>query len=221
MKVLGIECSSSIMSVSLKDDKRLFESSIQDGFKNSENLMPLIDHLFSISSLSASDLDLIAVAAGPGSFTGLRIAMSTAKGISFGTDTPIVSVPTLEAYALGLGDSHDVIVPVIDARKKRFFASAFLEGKRLMEDRDIGAEDLLNELKEHTSITITGPDAHFFTDLSENDTRIKIDRNFSTTSATRVIELGMNYFNQNGPDPSGSGPVYLRKSEAEISMFGE
>lgn len=221
MKVLGIDCSSSIMSVSLKDEKRLFESSIQDGFKNSENLMPLIDSLFKMSGIEAGSLDLIAVASGPGSFTGLRIAMSTAKGIAFGTNTPIISVSTLEAYSSGHEYFDGLIVPVIDARKKRFFAAAFNNSNRVMKDRDIAAEELLKELDSYPSLLITGPDSDLFSHFSEKNTKIKIDRSFSTTSATRVIELGIKYYESKGPDSTGSGPVYLRKSEAEISMFGE
>lgn len=221
MTVLGIDCSSAIMSVSLKQDERLFEVSIQDGFRNSEYLMPLVDHLFRISAIKPSDLDLIGVASGPGSFTGLRIAMSTAKGISFGTGCQIVSVPTLDAYAMGNDLFRGAVVPVIDARKNRFFASIFLDGVKIEKDLDIPGKDLLLLLEKYDSVLITGPDCALFSSLEKNTEKILIDNNFATNPATHIIKKAMELFEKKGADSKETGPVYLRRSEAEISMFGE
>lgn len=220
MNTLSIDCSSSIMSVSLESGERLFELSIQDGFKNSEYLMPVIDSLFKTSEITNGDLDLIAVASGPGSFTGLRIAMSTAKGIAYGSNAHIISVPTLDAYGHGMDYFDGVVVPVIDARKKRFYSAVFKQGLRIVDDMDISSEDLLNSLKKENKILITGPDCNLFTSLAENS-RIYIDKRFTSTASTAVLHLGKVKYDKKGPDAHGSGPVYIRKSEAEISLFGE
>ena len=221
MNTLAIDCSSSIMSVSLESGDRLFETSIRDGFKNSEYLMPIIESLFKTADISNGDLDLIAVASGPGSFTGLRIAMSTAKGIAYGSGADLISVSTLDAYSLGYDFFDGVVVPVIDARKKRFYCSIFEYGIRKEKDMDISSENLFNYLDGSKKILITGPDCLLFSSFAQNENRIFIDKSFTSTASTAVLRLGKEKHSKTGPDPHGTGPVYVRKSEAEISLFGE
>ncbi|MBB6478691.1 tRNA (adenosine(37)-N6)-threonylcarbamoyltransferase complex dimerization subunit type 1 TsaB [Spirochaeta isovalerica] len=221
MTILGIDCSASVLSVSLKVEKRLFETAVHDGFKHSENLMVQIEHLFKLSNLESRDLDLIAVAAGPGSFTGLRIAMSTAKGLALGAQCDLVSLSTLDVYASIREDFDGLVVPVIDAKKKRFYSAVYKKGNKLTSELDIEAETLLKTLDLSENILFTGPDALFFEKYKEKDNRINIDRYFSSVTATPLIKLGYEKWKEHGADPHGSGPVYIRKSEAEISMFGD
>jgi len=221
MNTLAIDCSSSIMSVSLESDERLFEFSIRDGFKNSEYLMPVIDSLCKTANISNGDMDLIAIASGPGSFTGLRIAMSTAKGIAYGSSADLISVPTLDAYSFGYNFFDGAVVPVIDARKKRFYCSIFENGDRKDKDRDISPDHLIDYLESYKRILITGPDCQLFSSFAEKDNRIYIDSQFTSTASTSVLRLGKEKHRLNGPDLHGSGPVYIRKSEAEISLYGE
>ena len=221
MNTLGIDCSSSIMSVSLEIENRLFESSIQDGFKNSENLMPLIDSLFKISRFKASDLDLVSVSLGPGSFTGLRIGMSTAKGIAMGSGAALVTVPTMDAYSFGYNFFEGAVIPVIDARKKRVYCAIFHNGLRKGDDLDIIPENLIESLRDYNKILITGPDSKIFYNLAQKNNRIYIDSNFSTTSSSKILKLGKEKFLRDGADNHAVGPLYIRKSEAEISLYGE
>lgn len=221
MNTLAIDCSASIMSITLEKGSSLFGSSISDGFKNSENLMPLVDKLFKSAELEPAELDLIAVASGPGSFTGLRIAMSTAKGIAMGTGADLVFVPTLEAYAYGYDFFDGLVVPVIDARKKRFYCSIYNKKVIINTNLDIAAEDLMNKIKEYEKVLITGPDCLMFSPFAENNIRVYIDKAFTSTASSAVLKLGKIKYLENGPDPKGSGPVYIRKSEAEISLLGE
>lgn len=221
MNTLAIDCSASIMSVTLEVDERLFESSIHDGFKNSENLMPLIDSLCKIADFKATGLDLIAVSVGPGSFTGLRIAMSTAKGIAMGSDAALVTIPTLDAYSKGYNYFDGAIVPVIDARKKRVYCSIYQNSIKKEKDLDLSPEKLLELLKDYKKILITGPDSKIFSNMAAKDNRIYIDERFTTTASTTILRMGKEKFLQHGADPDGIGPVYIRKSEAEISLYGE
>jgi tRNA threonylcarbamoyladenosine biosynthesis protein TsaB len=221
MITLAIDCSSSILSVSLEIDERLFETSIQDGLKNSENLMPIIDSLFTLSSYKPTDLDLVAVSLGPGSFTGLRIAMATAKGISFGTGAALITVPTLDAYSQGFEYFDGAILPVIDARKKRVYSSIYYKGIKKSKDMDISPEELLELVKDYNKVLITGPGAKLFSNLPEINNRIYIDHSFKSTSSFDILNLGKKKFLEYGTDANGIGPVYLRKSEAEISLYGE
>ena len=166
MNILALDASTSILSVSLQIGKRLFQSSISDGLKHSENLMPLIDSLLKSAGLKPSELDLLAVPAGPGSFTGLRIALSTAKGIASGSGASLVTVPTLDAYSQGYDFFDGPVIPVIDARKKRIYCSIYIKGEKIDNDLDISPEKLLEKLTEYKKILITGPDSYLFTNIS-------------------------------------------------------
>ncbi len=221
MNTLAIDCSASILSITLEKENSLFESSIRDGFKNSENLMPLIENLFKTAELEPKELDLVVVASGPGSFTGLRIAMSTAKGIAMGTGADLVSVSTLNAYAYGYDFFEGIVVPVIDARKKRYYCSIFEKNVVVKSNMDISAEDLIKYISKYNNIFFTGPDCLEFSHFAENDSRIYIDKAFTSTASSAVLKLGKMKFKENGPDLKSSGPVYIRKSEAEISLLGE
>ncbi len=221
MNILAIDTSSSIMSVSLQVEERIFESSIRDGFKHSENLMPLIDHIFLMADIKPNELDLIAVALGPGSFTGLRIGMSTAKGIASATETPLVAIPTLDAYSFGYDFFDGAVIPVIDARKKRVYCSIYSKGEIKEQNLDISIENLMIKLSEYKKILVTGPDSCLFNDISKKDNRIHIDKNFSSTASSAILNLGREKFLSNGADPDSIGPLYIRKSEAEISLYGE
>ena len=221
MNILALDASTSILSVSLQIGKRLFQSSISDGLKHSENLMPLIDSLFKSAGLKPSELDLLAVPAGPGSFTGLRIALSTAKGIASGSGAALVTVPTLDAYSHGYDFFDGPVIPVIDARKKRIYCSIYIKGEKIDNDLDISPEKLLEKLTEYKKILITGPDSYLFTNISEMNNRFFIDKNFTSTASYAILNLGKEKFTKHGADPDGTGPVYIRKSEAELSLYGE
>lgn len=221
MNILGIDCSSSIMSVSLKWENRLFETAVHDGFKHSENLMLQIDQLFNLCRADRKMLDLISVAAGPGSFTGLRIAMAAAKGMSLGTGADIVSVSTLDIYSMNHERFEGIVVPVLDAKKKQVYAALYKNNNKISEELDISPDILLEKLKPFEKILFTGPDAQIFEKYAENDTKIIIDDNFSSLTGTLLITAGEKKLENVGPDTHGSGPIYIRKSEAEISMFGE
>src|SRR5689334_18463142 len=96
---------------------------------HARTLLPLIDNALAAARCELSDLDLIAVSIGPGSFTGLRIGLSVAKGLALATGLPAVGVPTLEAYANCAGARSGLLCPVLDARKGEVYGAAFQIGK--------------------------------------------------------------------------------------------
>ncbi|MCL2627119.1 MAG: tRNA (adenosine(37)-N6)-threonylcarbamoyltransferase complex dimerization subunit type 1 TsaB [Oscillospiraceae bacterium] len=152
MLILAFESSAKPASVAVYcDDKLLGQYFQNNGFSHSRTLMAMTSSLLSNLDLKASDLDLIAVASGPGSFTGVRIGVSAAKGLALGADIPICGVSTLEAMAYQ-SIAHDVIIcPVMDARRAQVY-NALFEWKnnsliRLCEDRAISLDDLVAELK--------------------------------------------------------------------------
>lgn len=132
MKILGIEASGAVCGAALTENGSLqAERSIDAPQVHAEKLLLFIDEVLVAASTRISDVDGIAVSIGPGSFTGLRIGLSVAKGLAFASDKPTLAVPSLEALAVGalrrgLATEGDLLVPLIDARRDEVFVAAFL-----------------------------------------------------------------------------------------------
>lgn len=214
MNILAIESSGRAMSVALRTDSGSWETAVNAGFRHGETLMPAIDALFSMASLPASDLHLVACAAGPGSFTGLRIGMATAKGIARGADCAIKAVPTLSLLAAGREHWPGIVAPVMDARKKRVYAAAFRGGEQIIEDSDIPLEDFMAGLPAGSPVLVTGPDA----DIAAGFDNAVIDPLAAGPRALQMIDMAAAAFEKDGGDPPDLGPHYLRLSEAEENL---
>jgi len=125
-RALGIETATSIASVGIVvEDQVIAECALPVRGSHARTLLPLIDTVLAAAGLGLCDLDLLAVSIGPGSFTGLRIGLSVAKGLVFATGLPLVAVPTLTAYAHTVGPRRGLVCPVFDARKGEIYAAAF------------------------------------------------------------------------------------------------
>lgn len=126
MKVLAIETSTLAGGVALMDEKRLIaEYRLDVVVHHSERILNAIDLLLKDSGTGVADLDAVAVSIGPGSFTGLRVGLATAKGLAIGQNKPLVLVPTLEAYAAMFRYSEAWVVPFIDARRSEVYWAGF------------------------------------------------------------------------------------------------
>ena len=144
--ILNIETSTKACSVALHNYGELivYSEDVTANFSHSEKLLKFISELFSDANLSLSDLDAIAVSMGPGSYTGLRIGVSTAKGLCYGLDIPLISISTLKAMSFGMAleIKADLYCPMIDARRMEVY-SAFFD-KNNTEVRKIQA-DIIDE----------------------------------------------------------------------------
>lgn len=152
MKILALEASAKAASVALCEDEVLVAESYQNcGLTHSRTLMPMCESLLAHSGLTLEDVDLIACANGPGSFTGLRIGLSIAKGLAWAKGTPCAGVSTLEAMAWNLAGFDGTICCAMDARRKQVYNAIFRaeDGhlERLCEDRAISLEELFQEEK--------------------------------------------------------------------------
>ena len=151
MKILAIEASSLVASGAiLQDDIITAEYTINHKVTHSQTLLPMIDEICKRTDTRPEEFDAIAVAAGPGSFTGLRIGCATAKGLGLALDIPIIHVPTLEAMAYNMYGSSFVVCPIMDARRSQVYTGAFeyADGEILpiIEDCAIGIDELVSKL---------------------------------------------------------------------------
>lgn len=214
MNVLSLETSGKIISAALRFEEQTLELTIDRGFKHSETLMPAIASLLDQAGIKADRLDLVACSAGPGSFTALRIGMATAKGIARGADCPLKAVPTLALMAEGRQHWPGIVMPVMDARKKRVYAAAFRNGIRIAEDIDSSLELFIKALPENEPILATGADAEICADIEG----IVIDPLHASGRAIALIDMALEAYRSDGPDPQDLGPIYLRLSEAEEAL---
>jgi tRNA threonylcarbamoyladenosine biosynthesis protein TsaB len=121
--ILAIESSTDLLSVALSSDGRLFERAGERGKSHSDLVLPLVEAVLGAGGLTLSDLDAIAFGAGPGSFTGLRLACGVAQGLAFGAGLPLLGVGSLEALALDAG--HEKVYACVDARMNETYCAAY------------------------------------------------------------------------------------------------
>ena len=157
MLILAFETSAKAASVALTDNGKLLGESYQNtGLTHSQTLMVMAEDLLNQCGKAVSDLTALAVAEGPGSFTGVRIGVAAAKGLAWGGSLPCYGISTLEAMALSLGAYQGYICPCMDARRNQVYNALFYvnQGRleRVKEDRAIALSDLAEELK-----TLDGP----------------------------------------------------------------
>ena len=160
MNILALESSAAACSAALCRDGELVAQSYQNsGLTHSRTLLPMVEAMLRSSGRSLEDVDVIAVAAGPGSFTGLRIGVATAKGLAWPGDKPCAPCSTLESMAWPLAHLEgSLIVCAMDARRQQVYNALFLargDGlERLTPDRAISLEELGAELKKYENLKI-------------------------------------------------------------------
>ncbi len=221
MNTLALDTSTPILSIALETDKSYEERLIDGAFSHSEDLLAEIKALLKRVNLELKDLNQLFVTKGPGSFTGLRVGMASMKGIASALSIPLVSIPTLEVIENAVKPYSGPILSVIDAKKKKFYLRLSENGEVLIEDRDGNAEDIIEELRKHSGILITGPDAAKFS------AKLKDEYGFDTLCdplaprnlSRSLIELGKRRFKEKGADDIGEGPVYIRRSDAEEALL--
>lgn len=152
MLILAFETSAKAGSVALMDDSLLLAESYQNtGLTHSQTLMTMAQDMLRSCGRTARDVQAVAVAAGPGSFTGVRIGVAAAKGFAWGGQLPCYGVSTLEAMALNLGVDRGYVLPVMDARRSQVYHALFYAEDgcltRRCEDRAISLEALGEEIK--------------------------------------------------------------------------
>jgi tRNA threonylcarbamoyladenosine biosynthesis protein TsaB len=216
MRVLAIETSTLAGGVALLDGDRLVAEYVLDvSVTHSERLMSAVDRVLSDARWSVEDVQAIAVAVGPGSFTGLRIAVSTAKGLALARGLAVVAVPTLDALAARVPWARLPVCPVLDARKGEVYACRYRwDGEAMRREWEylaLAPEALAGRLDEPTLLLGDGAPAV----VSPHARRVAPA--LGTPSPAAVGVLGLARLRRGeSVAPAALAPLYLRPSEAEL-----
>jgi tRNA threonylcarbamoyladenosine biosynthesis protein TsaB len=224
MRVLAVETATPLGSVSLVDEGGvILERESGVAITHSTWLLPAIRDLLIEAQLSPGELDGFAVSVGPGSFTGLRIGLSTVKGLSLATGKPVVPVPTLDAMAELVPPCPHLICPLLDARKKEVYAALYrhLLGGPLHRQGDflvLSPHALAHLIDE--KVLFLGNGSDLYRELLVRlfgDKALFASANLRYPKAATVGQLGLRLLKQGcTEDLDGLEPLYVRPSEAEL-----
>ena len=222
--ILAFETSAKAASVALLGTDALLGESYQNtGLTHSQTLMSMAEDLLSACGKTAADVTAVAVAAGPGSFTGVRIGVAAAKGFAWGKEVPCYGVSTLEAMALQLGVWQGYVVPTMDARRSQTYTALFHAEKgnltRLAEDQAISFEELRNLLKNREEpIFLIGDGAVLcYNTLRETVPGLVLPPEHRRHQRAAGVALAAKQMMDRGEPGDGAAltPNYLRLSQAE------
>ena len=229
MKILGLDSSGLAASVAVVENDILLAEYTTDYKKtHSQTLLPMLEEIRKMTELDLGAIDAIAVASGPGSFTGLRIGSATAKGLGLALDKPIVEVPTLEGLAWNLWGTDRLVCPLMDARRNQVYAAAYeflAEGENfrlltVMGQMPIDIVELIQKLNLlQREVIFLGDGLPVY--LAAIKEHIKVPFRTAPAGCNRqraanIAVLGGVYYAQGKTvEAAAHRPEYLRKSQAE------
>ena len=225
MKILAIDSSGLVASIAVVDQDVLCgEYTMNFKKTHSQTLLPMLDELAKMIELDLNTLDAIAVAGGPGSFTGLRIGSATAKGLGLALDKPLISIPTVDALAYNLWGAQGVVCPLMDARRNQTYTGIYsFDGGRLHTIQPqcaVGIEEIVEKINEHgESVTFLGDGVTVFKEYIENHCNVPYQfapAHMNQQRAASVAALAVIYYQEGRIETAAEhAPDYLRLSQAE------
>lgn len=225
MRILAVETATMLGGVAIMDESEGLVAEVRLNIRatHSERLMIEIDSVLRHAGMKIADIDVFGVSIGPGSFTGLRIGLSTIKGFSYATGKPVVSVPTLEAFAWNFPYSMHPVCTMLDARKKEIYAAVFRwtgEGfERMVEETSVRPAELLRILS--GPVLFAGEGALIYKDFLTQaaDNAMFAPPQWMVPSPSNVALLGLKKAKAGEfSNPISLVPFYIRKSEAELKI---
>lgn len=225
MRILAVDTSTNVASAAILEDQVIIgEYNCNRGKTHSQRLMPMVQHLMETTGLSVNDIDAFSASIGPGSFTGLRIGVTTIKAMAFAAEKSVISVHTLDALAYNLPFAENLICPMIDARNNQVFTAIyrFIGDKleRLTDYMGIPVTELADILRKMEGDTVFLGDAcnmHRDYFVSELGNRVKIaPPGTALAKASSVAILAGKAYSEGKLESCyDMVPFYLRKSQAE------
>lgn len=225
MKILALDSSGLVASVAIvTEDAMLAEYTVNYKKTHSQTLLPMLNEIVKMVDVNMDEVDAIAVAAGPGSFTGLRIGSATAKGLGLALSKPVVSVPTLDGLAYNLYGTQKLICPIMDARRNQVYTGLYDfqddQLRIIKEQSAMAVEDLLEEINElGNEVIFLGDGTAVYGDIIAE--KMKLPYSFAPVHLARqragaIGALGMLLYKKEQFETAAMHePVYLRVSQAE------
>ena len=225
MRILGIDSSGIVASVAIVEDEELLaEYTVNYKKTHSQTLLPMLDEIVKMLEFDLSTIDAIAVAGGPGSFTGLRIGSATAKGLGLSLNKELIHVPTVDAIAYNLVGHTDYVCPIMDARREQTYTGIYtFAGNELVTIKPqcaVGIDEIVSELNNlGKKVTFLGDGVKVFREYIRDNIKVPYDfapANNNKQRAASVASLGL-FLYQKGvkEDAAMHRPDYLRLSQAE------
>lgn len=225
MKILAIDSSGLVASAAIIEDETMIaEYTINYKKTHSQTLLPMIHEIVNMTDTDLKDIDAIAIAGGPGSFTGLRIGSATAKGLGLALDKPLISVPTVDGLAFNLFGTEKIICPIMDAKRNQVYTGIYefkADQFHIIEKQmAVSVEEIINKLNEiGRPVIFVGDGIPVYAQAIKE--QIKVDYFFAPAHlnkqrAAAVGALAKRYYLE-GKEESATDhkPDYLRLSQAE------
>ncbi len=226
MKIIAIDSSGLVATVAVVTEESVIaEYSVNHKLTHSQTLLPMLDEIKKMISLDLDTVDAIAIAAGPGSFTGLRIGSATAKGLGLALDKPLIEVPTVDALAMNLWGTSDIICPIMDARRDQVYTGIyeFDKNNELVVIHGQFADDIRKVIamldETGRPVTFLGDGVPVYREIIEQEMKSPFrfaPPHMSRQRAAALATLAVKYYRENRTvSAADHKPEYLRQSQAE------
>lgn len=225
MKILGVDSSGMVAGVAVVDDDILLaEYTVNYKKTHSETLLPMIDEIVRMTELDFETVDAIAVAAGPGSFTGLRIGSATVKGLGLALNKDIIEIPTCMGLAYNVWGTDALVCPIMDARRKQVYTGIYEyrddELITVSEQKAVDICELMDELNVmERKVVFVGDGIPVYKDIIDEHATFPYTfapAHCNRQRAAAIAALGVIYASKGVMVPAEHHkPIYLRKSQAE------
>lgn len=225
MKILGVDSSGLVASVALVEDANLIaEYTVNYKKTHSQTLLPMLDEIVKMTDTDLATIDAIAVAKGPGSFTGLRIGTATVKGLGLALDKPLIGVPTVEGLAMNLCETSELVCPLMDARRNQVYTGIyrFRNGNMeiVKEQIAIALQDIMDALNRiGEPVVFLGDGVPVYEEQIHQGMEVPYrfaPAHLNKQRAAAVAVRAMEYYRQGRlEDADAFAPDYLRLSQAE------
>ena len=224
MRILALDSSGLVATVAiLEDEQTVAEYTVNYKKTHSQTLLPMLDEIVKMTEFDLATIDAIAVAGGPGSFTGLRIGSATAKGLGLALNKPLIHVPTVDGMAYNLCGNTGLICPMMDARRNQVYTGLYrfdAEFEIVEEQMAISVQELIEKLNQYgEKVTFLGDGVPVYQKQLEEG--LTVDYTFAPAHMNRqraaaVGALGMKYYAEGKVESAREHqPDYLRLSQAE------
>lgn len=225
MKILGLDSSGLVAGVAVvEDDNMLAEYTVNYKKTHSQTLLPMLDEIASMIELDLNTIDAIAVAGGPGSFTGLRIGSATAKGLGLALDKPLIQIPTVDGIAYNLCGAGDLVCPLMDARRNQTYTGLYEfhgnDMEVLVQQCAVGIEEIIDIVNSfEREVVFLGDGVPVFRSFIQEHCRVPFrfaPAHMNKQRAAAVAALAQSYYARGQIQTAAEHrPDYLRMSQAE------